>query len=217
MFLRHAVRICILSLVVALAACAGAPTVSMTAESRGAIKSVTLNPQVQIPPEMFYHGRAQSISAGVGGLVGAAIVQSMPQEPKEALLDTMKTKGISVDQILKAEFVRAVSAKSRLRISEGAGPQDAELSLAINAYGFGQTQGFSALLYPMLAVTATLRKRDGSIVWQKKDFVGPLNSLNNQGYEYEQYMIDPELIRKVLTNVSSILSDLLVADLQGAN
>jgi hypothetical protein len=121
-----------------------------------------------------------------------------------------------VPQIVKAEFIRAAGARSTMRFAEGDGAADARLSLAVDAYGYGQTQGFSALLYPMMRVTATLKRRDGTVAWQKSDFAVPLNSENNQGYAFEEYIRNPQLLRATLTNIAGIVSRMLLADLQGA-
>jgi hypothetical protein len=195
-----------------LVACAGAPTVSVSSADRAAIKSANVKAEVQVPADMFFHGRAQSFAA-VGGVIGAVAGQAAAQEPKAQMLEAMKAKGISVSEIVKAEFVRAANAKGGMKFAEGASPADAELSLTVNVYGFGQTQGFSALLYPMMNVSATLKKPDGTVAWQKTEFAGPLNSENKQGYEFEQYMKDPELMRQVLNNIAAIVSRMLVDDL----
>ena len=211
MLLRIASRLCAALLVCILGACAGAPTVSVSAADRALIKTVNVKSDVAVPAEIFFHGRAQSFAA-IGGVIGAVAGQAAAQEPKAQLVDLMKSNGISMQDILKQEFIRA-SSKGPITFAEGAAAPQAEVSLTVNVYGFGQTQGFSALLYPLLNVTATMKKPDGSIAWQKTEFASPLNSENNQGYEFEQYTKNPELIRQVLTNVSGVVSRMLAADL----
>lgn len=214
MLLRIASRLCAALLVCILGACAGAPTVNVTAADRALIKKVNVKSDVVVPADIFFHGRAQSFAA-VGGVIGAVAGQSLAQEPKAQLIDLMKSQGISMQDLLKQEFIRA-SAKGPISFAEGASDPNAEVSFVVNIYGFGQTQGFSALLYPMLNVTATMKKPDGSIAWQKTEFASPLNSENNQGYEFEQYTKNPELIRQVLANISGVVSRMLVADLSAS-
>jgi len=202
-----------LSTAVLLTACAGAPTVSMKDSDRTAIRMVSIQPDVVLPEKMFISGRAQAAGA-VGGLLGAALASAAPIEPSSQIVDTMTTHDISLQKILKAEFAKAGNAKGRMTFAEGAADADATVALTVNIYGFGQTQGFSALLYPLMNVSASMKRPDGTIVWQRTEFAGPLNSENSAGYEFQQYLNDPEKLRQVLTNISGIVGRMLANDLQ---
>jgi len=81
-------------------------------------------------------------------------------------------------------------------------------------YGLGQTQGFSALLFPTLKVTASLKANDGTLVWRQTDYVTPLNAENTLGHTVEQYVAQPELLRASFTNSAAIVSRLLVQDMR---
>ena len=155
---------------------------------------------------MFFHGRAQSFAA-LGGVVGAALYES-PKAPALQLRDVMKSNGIDLPSILKREFFAA--AQGTLSQAESAASAQGELTLTINMYGLGQTQGFSALLYPVLNVTATVRKPDGEIAWRHSEFATPLNAENKYGYEFEQYVKQPQLLAKAFANISGIVSRMLV-------
>jgi hypothetical protein len=192
-----------------LVGCAGGPAVKMTPADKLAIRSVSMSAPPTLPAEMFFYGRAQSFAA-VGGLVGAALSESVAKEPKEQLLDTMKANGIDLPSILKAEFFGAATSRGLLTQADSTAVPQGDLVLTVNRYGFGQTQGFSPLLFPLLNVTATIKKANGEIAWQRTDVALPLNSENEYGYEFQQYMNDPELLRKTLTNISSIVSRMLV-------
>jgi hypothetical protein len=192
--------------------CAGGPTVNMSAADRGVVKMVTMQSAPKLPAEMFFHGRAQSAGA-VGGLIGAAIAGAVGEEPKGQLLATMKASGIDLPAILKAEFSKAAATRGALSLVETPSAAQGDVSLAVNVYGFGQTQGFSALLFPLINVTATLKKPNGEIAWQRTEFVTPHSSENKYGYEFEQYVKDPELLRKTLTNVAGVVSNMLVESL----
>lgn len=196
-----------------LAGCAGAPTKNMTAEDRAAVKTVKVNPTVEIAPTMFYHGPAQS-AAAIGGMIGAVIGAEAAKGPSGQIVAKLKENRISLPEILKTEFQRAASNSGTMIFSDNPATAEGELTLAINVYGFGQTQGFSPLLYPLMNVSATLKKKDGSIAWQKTDFATPQNSENNLGHKYDDYMANPELLRNTLTNMSGIVSRMLVKDLQ---
>jgi hypothetical protein len=98
-------------------------------------------------------------------------------------------------------------------VNEDGQAADADLILAVNVYGLGQTQGFSSLLYPLINVSATLKKPDGTVVWQNTDFVTPQNSANTGGHEFQQYLEQPELLRATWVNVSQIVSGMVLDDL----
>lgn len=164
-----------------------------------------------LPTEMFFHGRAQSLAA-VGGVVGAVLYES-PKGPADQLREVMKVNGIDLPSILKREFFAAAAAQGTLLQAASGMEAQGELTLTINMYGFGQTQGFSALLYPVLHVTATVRKPNGEIAWQRTESALPLNAENKYGYEFERYVKEPELLTKTLTNISAIVSRMLVASL----
>jgi hypothetical protein len=195
-----------------LTGCAGAPTVKMNAADKASIKSVSISTPPTLPDDMFFHGRAQSFGV-LGGLLGAALAESAAKEPKAQMIEAMKANGIDLPSILTAEFFSAAASRGLLTQAVPPATAQGDLSLAINVYGFGQTQGFSALLYPMLNVTATIKKPNGDVAWQKTDFAVPLNSENKYGYELEQYLKEPDLLRKTLTNISGIVSRMLLEDL----
>ena len=88
-----------------------------------------------------------------------------------------------------------------------------DLSLTVNVYGYLRPLVWSTRLVPFINVTATLMRPDGEVAWQRTGFVHPLNSENTSGYEFEQYIGDPELIRKTLTSVAGIVSNMLLDSL----
>lgn len=212
MHFQTSIRFLFLVLCGILTGCAGVPSVTMSAADRAQIKTVSMKTPATLPEDMFFHGRAQSFAA-VGGAIGSAMAQSAPNEPKQAILQLLSQHNISVQDILKTEFSNALESQGGLKLQRGEEPANADMSLVINVYGFGQTQGFSALLHPMINVSAVLKKPDGSVAWQKTDFVTPLNDANKPGYEFAEYVQNPELLRQAFTNVSRIVSQMLVKEL----
>ncbi len=87
------------------------------------------------------------------------------------------------------------------------------LSLTVNIFGFGQAHGLGSTMYPFLSLTATLKRLDGTVAWQDTVYVSALNGENKPGYEYAEYINEPENMRKALDRVAAIVSRLLVADL----
>lgn len=211
-FLRTGAKVALpIVMAVLLSACASNPSTTMSAGDRAAIKTVKINPAVQLPEKMFYHGRGQSI-AMVGGAIGGAIAAATAAGPSEQIVAKMSASKISVPDILKTEFKRATESTG-LTVVDPAAASDAEITLQVNVYGLGQSNGFSSL-YPMMNVSAVMKKNDGSIAWQKTDYASPLNSDNKTGKEFDDYMGDPELLRNAMTTISSIVSKMLTDDLK---
>lgn len=197
-----------------LVGCATSPTVQLSESDKSAVKTVTIAPVVSMPKEMFFSGRAQAVSAGVGGALGAIIGGALAKkEPQGQLAAVMEAKAISIPEIVKAEFGNQLINSGRMRIVPDKANADGEVSLAVNMYGLGQTQGLSSLLYPVINVTATLTRSDGSVAWRRTDFVTPHNSNNKIGKTFQEYMADPELLKATFINVSDIVSRMIVEKL----
>ena len=79
-----------------------------------------------------------------------------------------------------------------------------------------QSQGFGTTLYPMFNITATMTKPDGTVLWKDTDYVTALNGDNKEGHTIEEYLKDPELIRKSFTNGSDIVGRMLASNLAGS-
>lgn len=170
------------------------------------------------PHDVYIHGApvAQTIAAG-GGIVGAIAADTAAKAPKTNVIEFATANGFPVSEIVKSEFVRAASAKGAMQFSETESSPSAYLSLTINGLGFGQSQGLGSTMYPLLNVTATLKRPDGAVVWQRTEFVSPLNGENKPGYEYPEYINNPQNMRTALTRVASIVSRALAADLHRGN
>jgi len=196
-----------------LAGCVGAPAVKMSKDDLARTKTIRIVSAVQMPDEMFFHGRAESCAIALGGGLASAACPKDSKQPKDDILATMKANGISLPDIVRSEFQKTVTSRGLFTVAEEGQAADAEVVLAVNVYGLGQTQGFSKLLYPVLNVSASLKKPDGTVAWQNTDFVTPQNSANTGGHEFQQYLDQPELLRATWANVSQIVSGMLVDDL----
>lgn len=192
--------------------CAGLPSVDMSAADRVQIKAVTVRVENKLPEEMFYQGRGQAI-AGAFGAIGAVAGMAAADDPKAQIKATMNKNDINLPSILRSEFEKTMRSQSEFRVAEGQSLADAEMVLIVNTYGLSQSQGFSAVLYPMINVSASLRKRDGTVVWQRTDYVTPQNKENSSGHEFDEYIAKPEYLRTSWSNVSGIVSRMLVREL----
>jgi hypothetical protein len=213
---RKITQVACLAVILAVTGCAGVPSVEMSSVDRGRIKDIRVRADSKMPEEMFFHSRTESFAAGFGGVIGAVAVQGASNESKAQIIRTMKSSNIDLPTIVKSEFQKALRARGGVNLASDNSPTAAVLTLTVNIYGLGQTQGFSSLLYPLLSVTASLRQPDGKVVWQKTEYVVPLNEQNTGGHEFDAYLANPELLRKTFTNVAAIASRQLVADLSPA-
>jgi hypothetical protein len=122
------------------------------------------------------------------------------------LLGLLKANSISVSDIVKTEFLHNAHARGKIKFVEGAAAPDAVLSLAINVQGLGRSHLLGGQLPPVLNITATLKRPNGTVIWQKSDFNSATNQENNKTAEFDAYMKNPELLRAAFTHAASILT-----------
>lgn len=199
-------------LAIVLSGCAGAPSVKLDPSSKSAIKSVAVKPNAPLPPEMFYQGRAQSIGIGIGGLIGHAIAQGMTSD-KDIIQQVLKTNKIHVGEIVASSFAGQLRESGKFSLADAGAPADAQFQFEVVIYGLGQTQGFATTLYPTIGVNGALKGNDGKVLWQKYEYITPLNKDNSIGAEAEAYAKDPELLRQAFTKAAAALTQLFVNDL----
>lgn len=200
------------ALAILLSGCAGAPTKKLEASSKSAIKSVTVKPDAPLPPEMFYQGRAQSIGLGIGGLIGHAVAQGLTSD-KDIIQQTLKTHQINVGEIVTTSFTNQLRESGKFPLAGGGTAGDAQFQFEVVIYGLGQTQGFATTLYPTIGVNGALKRPDGTVLWQRYEYITPLNKENTIGAEPEAYAKDPELLRQAFTKAAAALTKLFVDDL----
>jgi hypothetical protein len=188
----------------------GQPALSKTVKAKpdvvAAIKTAHIGNDVPLPEKMFFQGRAQSIGMGVGGAIGGAIADKVSKkEPPDQILEIMREHKIDLPSIIKSEFAKAMQTAGHIvAVDDMAG--DVKIDLAVVMYGLGQRQGFSAVLYPVLRVEAKMTRADGMVIWQKEDYITPLNKENSGGHTFEEYVQQPELLRATWTNIAGITS-----------
>lgn len=203
----------VVSISLLLAACANAP-VAMNDNVRAGVHTVSVDPDVKLLPDMYYQGPGQA-GMMMLGVVGALAAQGIAATPKARLHAVMDEHHISVPEIVAAEFARQANAATTMKLAVGNEPADARISLVVNMYGLVQSQGFGSTLYPTMNITATLTKADGTVLWKDTDFVTALNSENKEGHTIEDYLKDPELIRRAFTSGTDLVVRTLATDLAG--
>lgn len=207
-------RLLMVSSLLLLTACGGLPTVNLSSTDRALLKTVSIKPEMTMPAEIMFQGRAQAAGAAFG-VLGALATQGMANEPKEQIPRVMKNNNIDLPTILRAEMQKAIQSPS-LRVVAPGTRADAELSLQVTLYGYAQKNGLSNTVYPTINVSATMKSPDGRTIWQQNDYITALNGENNVGYEYEQFLEKPERLRETMTKVSAMVSRLLAANLNQA-
>jgi len=200
------------ALAILLSGCAGAPTKKLDSAGKSAIKSVAVKPDAPLPSEMFYQGRAQSIGLGIGGVIGHVIAQGMTSD-KDIIQQTLKTNQINVGEIVATSFASQLRESGKFPLADGGAPGDARFEFEVVMYGLGQTQGFASTLYPTIGVNGALKRPDGTVLWQKYEYITPLNKENTIGAEPEAYAKDPELLRQAFSKAAAALTKLFVDDL----
>lgn len=200
------------ALAILLAGCAGAPSVKLDPASKSALKTVAVKKEVPLPADMFYQGRAQSIGMGLGGLIGYAIAQGATSD-KEVIQQVLKKNNINVGEIVADSFASQLRSSGKFALADGTVAEDAQFQFEVVMFGLGQTQGFASTLYPTLGVNGSLKSKDGKVLWQKYEFITPLNKENSIGAEPESYAKDPELLRQAFTKAAGALTKLFIENL----
>ncbi|MBA4111528.1 MAG: hypothetical protein C0487_18255 [Leptothrix sp. (in: Bacteria)] len=205
-------KVSVICIALLLTACAGAPTVKLDPTSKQSIQSASIKTEVAMPADMFYQGPAQSIGMGVGGLIGYAITQNMTSD-KDAVKATLTAHNINVGQLVASEFANELRSAGKIPLAEGSNAGNAEFKLEVVVFGIGQTQGFASTLYPTLGVNGTLTSKEGKVLWQRYEYVTPLNKENTIGAEPAAYVKDPELLRSAFKKAAGIVSRMLIETL----
>jgi hypothetical protein len=180
----------------------------MSKADRAQIKTVTIRVDSKLP-DMFFHDQWKSL-AFAGGLVGAIMAQTMSNDPKAQILAAMESNKIDIPTIVRSEFSKAMQTQRDFQVVESHAPADGEMVLFVNVYGLGQANGFSSRLYPLLNLSASLKRPDGTVVWQRTDHLGPLNEDNFIGATSDDYIRTPDLLRQTWSNAAEIVSRMLV-------
>jgi hypothetical protein len=200
-----------------LVGCGTVGTVPIGDAARAHLQVVSVNPAVRLPDEMTYMGPGQAAALMLGGpLVGSLIANSSAATPKAQLASEMQASHIALGDIVAGEFARQASdSAGPTRFVVGTAPADAQVELTVNAYGVMHAQPFGSTLYPLVNLSAVMKAPDGRVLWQATEIAGPLLPDNKQGYTFEQYSKDPELLRQVLVTGSDIASRMLADNLMG--
>lgn len=207
-------RILVLTVASLLTACAGLPDHHLSAADRATVKNVSLNPAIELPKELMFHTHEQAIAPFIFYGVGIPAAKERSQRIAREIVSTMNRNNISIRAIVKTEFKRALVAVPSITLTDDNVNADAQLSLRVELVGLMHPHGVTFLLYPLMKISATMKKKDGTLIWQKSDYIAPASSENKDGYKLAEYHAQPALLRQVFSTSAAILSRNLVAELK---
>jgi hypothetical protein len=200
---RSLITSTLLAAAAGLSACASGPRVSMNAADRAAIRLVAVSADIKPPTRFSYQERGAGVGAlfGVAGALAEASARpAAPAGEAGQMLALLESNQIVVQEIVRAEFIRAANARGGMRFVEAAGEADAELFLAIDMFGFGRTHLLGTQLHPIFNATATMKRRDGSVVWQKSEFITAVSPDAAVAFTLDEYRQNPARLREALGN-----------------
>jgi hypothetical protein len=204
---------CLLATALLMTACV-APPVAMAPTARASIHTVRVNPAVQLPADMLYRGQKEGVAMMLTGpLVGAQVASAVGKDTTTQLVAEMRANHIDIGEIVAAEFAKQASSGSQITFVVGSSPADAQIDLTVNAYGIAHAHALGATLYPIVSLSATMRTPEGAVIWQASHVAGAQNIENQEGHALEDYLRDPELLRRAFVAGSDIVSRVMVQDL----
>lgn len=184
-----------------------ASSVAFNKQDRESIRSVSVGKDIKVADDIYYQGAGQSVGMAFG-LLGALIGEAAAQEPKNQLKAAIKESQINPGHIVREQFANKLVETNIFPaiVPEGG---DAEIRLEVNMLGFAQADPFSNQLKPMLGVSGSLARKDGTVLWEKNDFVANLNE-QTPAHTLEEYLQNPQFIREAFTVAAKIVSDELI-------
>lgn len=173
----------LLRALILLTGCAATSLKPLSQQNRQSIKTVAIDDNVKVPPEVYYVG------PGLGylmltGIVGNAIAAGQNSQESKKLKAFAENNNIHIDQIVKDNMVKEIKENTSLKIvpKESA---DAVMSIEIEKYGLSIPAGYATSVEPIMVVNAKLVK-DNQIVWRDGYYVSPTNMPKHKIDEIEK-------------------------------
>jgi hypothetical protein len=193
-----------LLVVLALGACASTHALKET--DRRTITIVTVSPEVKVAPELYYFGPGTSV-AMLFGAVGGAAAMAANKAPADELKEFAKVNGISIEDIVRKEFVAQLQTARKFRVSED--NANAVFRLDVSQYGLSVPTGLSSGLVPILTVRAELLNKKGEVIWADTERVRPL-SVVVDSVSPETIRGNPQILRSMWTEAAQqVVLDML--------
>lgn len=199
-----------------LAACAGTvPTIAIDDGQKARIKAVSVDPVVKFPPSIELQSQSQGVAALFAGPFESLVDDKISAKPRGKLMDEMHAIGLDVPGIVATEFAHVMGTRSGIAFSTAGAGADARVELSVNRYGLGRAQPVGATLYPFFDVTAVMKARDGTVLWQATERLISLAGANKVGHSLEEYLANPELLRQAMVTGGDLVSDMFATNFLG--
>ena len=206
----------LLSVIVA-AGCATAPQLSE--ERRNAIRSVSVNSSVRMPPFGIVAGNRTQMQGFWGGALGMGAAMSDPQSPDNLRFRKyVEEHGIDVATIVRQAFIAELeSLRAFPAVVEAGG--DARFDLLVERYGLGTSfdlkEPMRARLRPNVWLAARLWARDGALLWEHKEQISSWNT-ETVAYPEDDFYATPGRLEEEFRKVARISARELLKPLKRA-
>lgn len=188
-------------------ACAAGNNIKITDQDLSAIKSISIDPVVEVPEMPYVH--ALNLKGLWGGGIAAAIGN---MQDSEMLKQYLNDHNIKISEIVLKSFENKIEQKKLFKIQDNG---SIKLKLKINIYGFKRAGAFAyGKAQPTVATTAALISEGANILWRKYDYTG---TSGVTVYPFEELLKDPVLVEKSLSEASDVVADKLLSDLESAS
>lgn len=196
----------LINLLVVLALCACASTHALKETDRNTITTVAISPDVKVAPEVYYFGPGTSVAMLFGAVGGAAAVAAN-KGPADELKEFAKDNRISIEDIVRKEFVAQLHAGRKFRVSED--NANATFRLDVSQYGLSVPTSLSGGLVPILRVHAELLNTKGEVIWSTTGRVHPLSGIVDSASP-EVIHGNPQILRNMWTEAAQqVVLDML--------
>ncbi len=104
---------------------------------------------------------------GAGFAAGYKVGDLASMSTVDAIIYNIDSAKIDLGEMVRKGFEDSLVASGRFMVVGAQEVADAQIKLTVMNWGFALTQGFSIVVYPAIAVSATLKRGD-ELVWQRK-------------------------------------------------
>lgn len=164
---------------------------------------VSINPSVRIiANKPSYTGPEEAVAVALGGIIGAAIVTSVMDEPTK-IKNYLKAEKIDVATLVLDEFKLQINNRPDFsgRIRDNGRYR---IELAVLRYGIAQKHGFSSDYKPTLSIMAKMLDPKGKVIWSNHSYVTHLNS-DTSAFTYDSYFKSPKAFRIAFASAAKVV------------
>jgi hypothetical protein len=210
---RNSQIVIIAGLFSALLGCAGVSHIPLSSSARSQIRTVTINPDVSLPKDIFFYGMTQATAGVVGGVAADQMIgRTVTMDDKAVLKHLLEKNNINVDKIFYSQMKNQLT-DSRVFASVAEQSGDARFNISVAGYGLFKKGALSPPLRAAIWADVYLVKTDGTVVWQKR-FKPQASEDRIPAYSFEHYQQNPEALRKSFEVALEIISKDIIADLK---